>query len=458
MALTDNLLAYWKLDDTSWSDSSGNGHTLTDNNGVTTITGKISGAADLTGGGKYLSYSNFPNTDDISVSFWMKWDGTFPNYELAIPINRWSGNTAPAGREWLFIITQNNNHINFGINDASTTNVSYPIVADVWYFICGTYDSATGTKTLTVNNGIATVTDTPAPIFSASSPDLIIGRYTDLSPSYDFSGVIDEVGIWSRVLTQNEITSIYNGGIGNTYLFSLYADSLAYWKLDDTSWSDSSGNGHTLTNNNGVTVGTGILSGCAVFDGNNRLGSTTFGVNIDNDFTVSFWINPSVLLNGFQHIFGAPFQNGLYIGGGTTVGTLQIGLYNGTVYVLQSEQIPNGSWTYCVLKRSGDILEAYINSVSIGTIDITGQIFNNTSVISIGGGEFNEYYFTGKIDEVGIWNRVLNETEINLIYISGLSGLKTKKYNFQKVLGIPTYNFEKVTPQSILDLPFYVKR
>ena len=36
--------------------------------------------------------------------------------------------------------------------------------------------------------------------------------------------------------------------------------SIAYWKLDNSSWLDSTGNGYTLTNFGGITNGTGIIS------------------------------------------------------------------------------------------------------------------------------------------------------------------------------------------------------
>jgi hypothetical protein len=41
-----------------------------------------------------------------------------------------------------------------------------------------------------------------------------------LNPSNCTSGLIDEVGIWSRALTGAEVTSLYNGGAGLQYPFT----------------------------------------------------------------------------------------------------------------------------------------------------------------------------------------------------------------------------------------------
>jgi len=54
----------------------------------------------------------------------------------------------------------------------------------------------------------------------------------------------------------------------------------AYWNFNDdcsggVSLADSTGNGYTLTNVGGVTLGTGVVGGCAVFgEGQNFTFST----------------------------------------------------------------------------------------------------------------------------------------------------------------------------------------
>src|SRR5262245_39117478 len=76
MALTDGLISYWRLDEASGSraDSHG-GNALTENGGVGSAAGKISGAADFDGSNDYLSRAD--NADlstgdiDFTVQAWV---------------------------------------------------------------------------------------------------------------------------------------------------------------------------------------------------------------------------------------------------------------------------------------------------------------------------------------------------------------------------------------------------
>jgi hypothetical protein len=60
---------------------------------------------------------------------------------------------------------------------------------------------------------------------------------------------------------------------------------LAYWNFDNdgsggVSLADSTGNGNTLTNSGGVTLGTGIIAGDAVFDGASYLSFNTTHITL----------------------------------------------------------------------------------------------------------------------------------------------------------------------------------
>ena len=70
MALTDNLLAFYKLNDLT--DSSGNGNTLTNNGDVTFSSGKIGNAAVFDGTNWLSSSENTAfGTSNLSVSMWV---------------------------------------------------------------------------------------------------------------------------------------------------------------------------------------------------------------------------------------------------------------------------------------------------------------------------------------------------------------------------------------------------
>jgi len=70
MALTDNLLAFYKLDDLQ--DSSGNNRTLTNNGNVTFASGKIGNAAIGNGSGYLICPSLAQPQTAMSISTWFK--------------------------------------------------------------------------------------------------------------------------------------------------------------------------------------------------------------------------------------------------------------------------------------------------------------------------------------------------------------------------------------------------
>lgn len=201
---------------------------------------------------------------------------------------------------------------------------------------------------------------------------------------------------------------------------------IAFWNLDETSGTryDSSGNGRNLTQTFGtVSSTTGKIKNCAYFNGingggstNSKLGSTSFGVNPNSNFSMSVWIKPRSF-NSLQHIIGAPFQNGFYIGADDT--DLTFNLYNGTVFGVTAPTVSSNTWHHYVFIREGDTLKLYADNTYIGSTDITEESFDGNPVFSVGGGEFNEYYFNGDIDALGLWTRVLTESEIGNLYNNG---------------------------------------
>lgn len=48
------------------------------------------------------------------------------------------------------------------------------------------------------------------------SNDIYVGRYPSAT-GYEIDGIIDEIGIWSRVLTYDEVQELYNSGNGLSY-------------------------------------------------------------------------------------------------------------------------------------------------------------------------------------------------------------------------------------------------
>ena len=217
MALTDNLVSYWKLDESSGnaSDSVGS-NTLTNNNTVTYSAGKINnGATFVRASSQWLSRAYTADLNigggDFTVAGWVRRDGT-TSWDHVVGMG-WDEATA----NLLYVISISNVSMVFEWHDGAYKNVArtHTMTADTWFFFMA---KRTGTTiSLSVNDGtVATATGT---LKTTTAGSFGIGRGGAGASGY-LNGKADEIGIWTRALSASEITELYNAGVGLTYPFT----------------------------------------------------------------------------------------------------------------------------------------------------------------------------------------------------------------------------------------------
>lgn len=239
MALTDNIISYWKLDESSGNAADSVGaNTLTNNNSSTYVSALINNGVSLNGSTQTLSVASDLGitSGNWSVSTWIK-PSSLPSSDTSagafggncfcfvnkdnatnnviiylyllriggiqtIAVNRQKQNTANAAVEYTFTTPTN-----------SFTHVA------------GTYNGTT--LTLYVNGAsVGTPLATSGTGASGGADQTGIGAYISGASAY-FPGIVDETGIWSRALTSNEITSLYNTGVGLSYPFPTSSTNLS---------------------------------------------------------------------------------------------------------------------------------------------------------------------------------------------------------------------------------------
>lgn len=124
-------------------------------------------------------------------------------------------------------------------------SVNYTLNNDTWYHVTAEFNSASNKMDLYVNGsyvgsddkaGSKTTYNSSAP-FKVGSDDGAYGT--------TFDGLIDELRIWSRNLSAGEIDDLYTA----PETFSNGSNLGGWWKFDND-YTDSSGNGNTLTPSN----------------------------------------------------------------------------------------------------------------------------------------------------------------------------------------------------------------
>ena len=177
----------------------------------------------------YVAYSPLLNVTNITVSLWIYprsyyWGG---NPASSAIIHRYEyGYSNPNGQVWGIDMTQNNFYA--FVLDACATNSqnhvnnisSMPLTLNVWSNIVFTYDGAS--LKLYLNSTLINTVSSTLVMNTAGNSGISIGE-SDQANGYwaPTDGKIDDIGIWNRALTQQEITNLYTLP-NDTCHFSVY--------------------------------------------------------------------------------------------------------------------------------------------------------------------------------------------------------------------------------------------
>jgi len=90
----------------------------------------------------------------------------------------------------------------------------------------------------------------------------------------------------------------------------------------------------------------------------------------------------------------------------------------GVIWCSGTTIVNDGAWHHVVLTRNGNDYNVYLdgNSVSISTLTNAGGTFSDQTIIGARSESGLTQFFDGIIDEVGVWSKVLNSTEISDFY------------------------------------------
>jgi hypothetical protein len=227
MALSDNLIYYWDLNETSGSRTDEvSSLVLSDNNTVTYQTGKISNGATFTSANsEYLMNDNgySDSGGDISLSFWIYLTASTANDDGIYTIKSAASNANSitavmaniAGTNILFAFW------NSAGNDYSRVYITAPSTGS-WHHVVVVMDVSQAASGFTIYVDGSAVSDTHYNTNSSThgaitGGDVTLGAQGNGQAGTFFDGGLDEFGIWNRLLTSDEVSQLYNSGNGLAY-------------------------------------------------------------------------------------------------------------------------------------------------------------------------------------------------------------------------------------------------
>jgi hypothetical protein len=144
--------------------------------------------------------------------------------------------------------------------NTTVVTASSGIGTGTWHFIAVTQDASNNWAMYV--DGISINSGTTVSMLTQSQP-ASLGAYS-AGPSRFFDGAIDDAALYSRALSQGEVTGLYNGGAGKNYSSLTSSDKVglvSFWLLNEATGAtraDSHGS-NNLSDHNSVAQVTGIV-------------------------------------------------------------------------------------------------------------------------------------------------------------------------------------------------------
>jgi hypothetical protein len=224
MPLTDSLIAFWELEESSGTrqDAHSNNYDLTETGGTISsaagVIGSTNAALFVTADANTLDAGD---NADFSTGAEVSWEILAWVYPTAIGdthciVQKGDDIGAGSTTEWALSVGSGGNPAAW-VSDGSTRTFkvhSSTISNNTWAMLSAYYDASTNTLGIAINAGTPE-TDTTHTTGGWNSTYSV--RVGGEQVSRYFTGRIDQVGFWKRVLTSGERTELYNSGAGMTY-------------------------------------------------------------------------------------------------------------------------------------------------------------------------------------------------------------------------------------------------
>ena len=432
--LSDGLVGYWKMDESSWTgavnevkDASGNNNHGTASGAVANV-GKFSNGGDFDGTDDYVSITD---SDSISITnaytyaAWARFDDVLTGLDTLV--SKQNSNSYDAGgREWSIgrssagdSLAEGKVRVSITHNQADYfTGWNYPY--QQWFYLTISWDGSTAR--IYSNGQLMDELAISGELDTWSFPLLFGNGANGYGWDGIFSGAQDEVRLYNRPLSGDEVNQLYNYAPG----------PVLHLKLDEKSGTtayDSSGyNNHgTLTNgpiwdNGKINGGLSSRSG----DGEVNVSNTTL-TNL-RQITISGWVYKDNFSNNSSGAWGFTTSsntwthiqalrlvdpNVFYIYTGTNTADSQVTAFNSGavncekrwVYFSVVTDYTTGKVIFYIDgKKIGEVTNTYDNTSTEGTVHLEAMIGNFQDTPG--------WRLDGSIDDVKIYNYARTQEQI----------------------------------------------
>lgn len=266
-----------------------------------------------------------------------------------------------------------------------------------------------------------------------------------------FDGAIDDTGLWSRSLSNQEIAAIRTAGlnsISHTRAFipettPIQSDLVGHWTFDQARFSPAAND--SIANANATLSGmesgsdwvAGQAGGALQFDGGNdqavisgaMASQLNTALNGSTALTMSIWVRQDGANENNEGIFEHRSSN---LTGFNTpssaVDNIQFRI-NSAAVTSDANVLENGQWQHLVgVWEANERFELWVDGIltaegtaPAGPLLADGDWrFGNDACCG-------NRFFEGALDDAALWGRALTSSEIAGLYLAGLEGLNAQQ-------------------------------
>jgi len=468
---TNGLVGYWSFDGKyttstdGTADVSDNDNWGTFNGGVKPVAGISGQALSFDGVDDYVDCGDIAATEGIgalTIEAWF-YANSFGTND-GIVGKRQSGVDDSWG-----VMTGTGNVIQFRTwtsAGAVLMSSNTALLTNTWHHIVAIYD---GVDMRIYRNGV--LDSTP----SAQTGNIIagdssvwIGAYYDIGNTFD--GLIDEVRIYNRALSADEIQQHYEQTRRNIAVKASNNNGLVgYWNMNEGSGSIA--NDVSANDNDGTLTWMATSSNGGWVDGKQGYGLSFDGVDdyvdcgtnssldITEAITLEAWVKLADNVGNGYLVTKRTNYTGYTLWHSTTYLYVSLYLDDGAGGYTSAQvafyNVPANTWLHVVGTYDKQTVRLYVNGIEAPYPQAqTTSILSSVGSVKIGG--YPGYYSEDIIDEVRIYNRALGEEEITRSYQAGLSRLRVATANphdwSDGLVGYWNFNGQNTTSSGTRDM------
>lgn len=313
-----------------------------------------------------------------------------------------------------------------------------PFVADGQWHHVALVAETTGGRLYLDGSLVRTMLWSGPPQAISTTAPLRLGRYPGISGLY-FQGAIDETALWNRALSATEIAKMIPGKLSGTE-----TGLLGFWPLDEGTGdqtADASGRGREglLRNGTAWMESTAPLRPNPTAGGALHLNGVDQAVQVSHQnalnafpLTVAGWVKTAEVSLGYvavanKYVGGSGNGYSLHIHNGHIAAWYFRGDGHSYVYTadpgLDGGFIADGQWHHVAYVVDAAGARIFVDGAQTGSLGWTGNPGVCTTPTPL---QFGPYplgdVLDGRLDEISLWNRALDATEINAVMSFKLDG------------------------------------